>query len=110
MSIKKTCPDCGVNPGELHEDNCDVARCKNCGWQLLFHDNCDDPENTTWTGEWPGVAECKEFDLWSYFGPPWIVCKADHPQAVEDLNTLLVMAVKGEVIWDRGKERFVKPQ
>lgn len=31
----ETCPDCGVNQGELHKDACDVEQCRKCGKQRL---------------------------------------------------------------------------
>jgi hypothetical protein len=55
-----------------------------------------------WTGEFPGCAECREFDLWSYWGPPWISCHRDHPQASEDLNRLCSVAM-----WDKTRRRYV---
>ena len=60
----KNCPDCGVKPGEVHLDNCDVERCSQCGWQKLscgIHSGCDgtkhDKNFARWTGLWPGAAE-----------------------------------------------------
>lgn len=52
--ITATCPDCGVPPGQLHEDDCDVERCPICRGQLLTCD-CDVSEanRQPWTGEWP---------------------------------------------------------
>jgi hypothetical protein len=50
-----------------------------------------------WTGVWPGVEECRKYNLWSYFaeGRGWVRCTKDHPEASEDLNRLLV-----EYKWD----------
>ncbi len=58
----RDCPDCGVKPGEIHEDNCDVERCSVCGDQFL---SCSDDELlhnkafARWTGIWPGELESK---------------------------------------------------
>jgi hypothetical protein len=32
---RTTCHDCGAEPGELHEINCDVERCESCGGQRI---------------------------------------------------------------------------
>lgn len=32
---KKLCPDCAVEPGEIHHWGCDVERCPFCGFQML---------------------------------------------------------------------------
>lgn len=57
---------------------------------------------TVWTGEWPGIVECRELDLWVYDFPGM-------PGKSEDLNTLARMGFTGEVVWDRDKEKWVKP-
>jgi hypothetical protein len=60
------CPDCGVAPGEIHEDGCDVEICTVCGGQRLqclwlggqFHSGAfHDKEAAKWTGYWPVVKE-----------------------------------------------------
>lgn len=94
----KTCPDCGVVPGQRHRKGCDVARCHLCGWQAL---QCDDHglENvpsTLWTGEWPGTAECREMGLWRSEGVP-------------DLNQLATLAAEGHLVWSPSLERWVRP-
>jgi len=59
------CPDCQVEPGENHDEMCDVARCTSCKGQRLSCD-CEDGEPDIWTGKWPGVKECYERKLICY--------------------------------------------
>lgn len=93
---QETCHDCGVAPGELHKDGCDVERCPNCGAQRLSCDCKDDVmPRLRWTGVWPGVMECQEFG--------WYVPHGS--MLFEDLNRLYVDAV-----WDRETGRFVLPE
>lgn len=63
----RKCPDCGVEWGSKHDDNCDVARCTKCGGQRL---SCDckngDGDSDIWSGLWPGVMECYKNKLICY--------------------------------------------
>lgn len=67
----RRCPDCGIMPGGLHHLGCDVERCAKCGGQALSCDYCteegeeiDISHRERWTGEWPGVIECRELGFW----------------------------------------------
>jgi hypothetical protein len=64
---KRKCPDCAVEPGQQHEDGCDVARCLKCGGQHLGC-GCRDGIADVWVGIWPGIKECYEKKLLSRFG------------------------------------------
>ncbi len=111
---EKKCPDCRVSPGERHEDGCDVARCSLHGKQYLFCQDCldegfmmfspqaNDVMPTIWTGEWPGVEECREMGLYVYDFP-------GVPGKSEDLNRLAIMGLTGEVVWSVEKERWIRP-
>jgi len=56
----RNCHDCGVKPGKIHVDGCDVERCSVCGGQRL-QCNCSghDQAFSRWTGLWPGKAEAE---------------------------------------------------
>lgn len=83
------CPDCDAAVGEEHGLNCDVERCSVCGGQFLSctHET-HNPHLSRWTGEWPGVAECRELGWYSRLVPGrgWVPCAPDDPDATEDLN------------------------
>lgn len=139
MTELKPCHDCNAAPGELHTNGCDTERCPLCGGQALqclsshrcptcktffTTADCDsddegwptvvtDDMRIPWSGEWPGVMECREFGWYSYFDPanrdrktgdPWIRCSPDHPGASEDLNRL---ATRRDANWSRELKRWV---
>lgn len=70
----KSCPDCGVDAGKMHESDCDVARCTICGIQSLQCDKHLDSPMEVWSGIWPGIKECYEQKLIAYGsgGEGWV--------------------------------------
>lgn len=116
----RDCNDCGVRPGEAHQEGCDVARCMLTGEQRIQHDcgphcgtcSCTPCDPDIWSGEWPGVAECREFGWYSIWVKPgpgeqygkWVRASADHPEARADLNRLMT-----EARWSPELKRWVKP-
>ena len=60
-----------------------------------------------WSGESVGVAECREYGLYSVFSPStgWKSVDKDYPNAREDLNTLL-MTCK----WNKQQRKFIPCQ
>jgi len=121
MSEQRDCPDCGVTNGQQHTDGCDVARCLWTGMQRLscdyWLDYTDEPENAplvinpddphrcgrdTWTGRWPGDEDAARLGFWCIWsGHGWVRVEADHPDATEDLNRLVI-----EALWDRRARRW----
>lgn len=82
------CPDCRVEPNHKHHAGCDVERCSHCQGQWI---SCGckehDPSKSMWTGEWPGVVECRERGWYTVLEKgTWRPCAQDVPGAVEDLN------------------------
>jgi hypothetical protein len=96
----RPCPDCRVEPGQPHIGGCDVERCSVCTRQLISCKCTDrekhDPMASAWTGEWPGVADCRERGWYAVLRPDlgecrqgwvsWWPCTKDFPGAGEDLN------------------------
>ena len=106
MNKEQQCHDCGALPGELHENGCDVERCRACGGQAL---SCGckvrETERMPWTGEWPGVAECREYGWYAKLvpGKGWVQCEKNDPEASEDLNRLY-----RDALWSRDLGKFIK--
>ena len=99
------CPDCGVEPGELHDTNCDVERCGRCGGQRFSCGCISSSDRMPWTGTWPGVIECQDLGWYARLEPGktgWHTCDQDDPGAHEDLNRLAQLAN-----WDRKTKRWV---
>ena len=59
-----------------------------------------DPEKVPWTGEWPGVAECRERGWYIQMDPDTHLlgprCDANHPHASEDLNRWAIYIQTGK--------------
>jgi hypothetical protein len=113
------CPDCKALPGHEHDPGCDVEQCPFCGSQILSCDCSeaieDGYEPMRWTGTWPGVKECIEYDFWCRWKlfPPsaqldfqtsgWVRCAKEEPGARVDLNRL-----GEECTWDKVQRRWVR--
>jgi hypothetical protein len=93
-----SCSGCGAAVGQIHSRGCDVERCSVCGGQRLF---CDcpghEPALEVWTGEWPGVDECRRRGWHAVFvpGQGWLPCAPDAPGARPDLNRLAFFRAHG---------------
>jgi hypothetical protein len=56
-----------------------------------------------WSGEWPGVAACRDLDLYARFiRGTWEKCNKEDPEATEDLNSLPRLAR-----WDRDQRCWI---
>lgn len=102
----RSCGDCGAMPGEVHQDGCDVARCLTAGIQRLQCCEDHDCGTETWSGAWPGEADCEVLGWHSYFIPykGWLRCGPGHPEAGPDLNRLAM-----ETEWDPQACRHRRP-
>jgi hypothetical protein len=107
------CYGCGVSPGEVHEDGCGHAVCKATGQQLIqcggeFHEfkgtEYGEHEGecgpTVWLGYKHGELLALSLGWCTRWGPPWIDCGPDHPEAMMiDLNKIAI-----EMVWDAEKQ------
>lgn len=106
MTATKRCPDCCVYPGALHKEFCDVEPCRECGGQLLTCGcTINEAERLPWTGEWPGIEECREFGwyLKVVLGKGSVECAKDANGAREDLNRL-----GRDAVWSKEQGRFIR--
>lgn len=98
----RRCPDCRAMPGSPHDEGCDVERCGDCGIQRV-QCTCANKTPEIWTGEWPGVVDCRRLGFWCMrnpVGPGWIPVPAGTSGAIEDLNRLAT-----DTYWDAKLKR-----
>lgn len=115
------CRDCAVAVNTAHDEVCDIAVCLHSGGQRLqcYLSNYEpttmvsvglplvmeehDCGQDIWTGEWPGAAECREYDLWVRWDDAlgWVKTVKEDPQAREDLNSL-----KTSGTWNRELQKW----
>lgn len=104
--LQYECTQCVAVIGERHDSDCGIGKCRQTGVQYIQcygelhefngkeygeHDGLCEP--TRWGGEYPGVAECREYNLYTEPDSFWGV--------TEDLNTLF-----GYGTWDKETERM----
>ncbi|OXM44502.1 hypothetical protein [Amycolatopsis alba] len=88
---QRSCPRCHAKIGRVHHERCPVARCLATALQRTGHDEtCPCPEDT-WSGRWPGAAECFEYG-WTY------------GDGLPDFNRLMSTAA-----WDPVAHRWIRP-
>jgi hypothetical protein len=112
------CPRCKAQPGHPHQLGCSIERCPYCGGMLLLclSSGCQRADYDTpwppplddrlfWTGEWPGLRECRKFGWYArrVKGKGWLDCDKTDEGAQPNLNRLVYDAV-----WDREKKQYVR--
>lgn len=105
ITYQHTCPSCGVVVGQRHDSQiCDISRCADHGDQFSPQPGC---RPTRWLGYFPGQLEAVEYGFFCHWDSDngWVTCGPEHPEAMPDLNRLVV-----ECDWDREIERFIPRQ
>ena len=89
--VPNRCYDCGIASGMKHKYGCAIEICPLCAEQAL---SCSCQRNdewvrrrAPWTGEWPGIAECREFGWYVRYvpGQGMVRCDKDDTGATADL-------------------------
>lgn len=106
-----SCTGCGVKPGQPHINGCDLEVCASCGQQKIGCE-CENNINLSsvpWSGEFPGLAECREFGFYCINIPAtgWVPCEIDEPGAREDLNRLADEVHFGRIVWSVEQAKFI---
>ena len=78
MEDNKPCNHCGAEPGEVHRDWDDIARCRatgnqliQCGGELHTYKGIEYGEHEgecgpdIWDGEWPGEKDCRRYGIYT---------------------------------------------
>lgn len=106
MRVLEECPGCRVAPGQSHKDDCDHARCPDCGEQLFFHDCQEWPEDADgpnrdaiWHGIDPRAEVAHTQDWWT------TAVGIDHP--VEDFSRVSFAEALKQITWDPNGQRYV---
>jgi hypothetical protein len=101
----ETCPDaaCGVAVGQLHLNDCNIARCKACGEQAFLCSLTAKHSSTVFKGEFPGTSQAIERGWFVRMvdGEGWVQCLQTDPGARPDLNRLY-----SELNWNSELEIF----
>lgn len=100
-----TCPveSCGVSVGSRHSKVCSIARCKEHGDQFFSCANDGEHTPSLFKGDYPGAKEAIERGLFVRLveGKGWVPCAQDDPQAMPDLNRVMI-----ELKWNTDLEQF----
>jgi len=100
MTAEERCPGCGVEVGSEHEPACSVEECTCCYGQRFMCDCAGhDRKAAAWSGELPGVQECRERGWWCCLAPDGVGTRPatdDTPGATPDLTRRAVWKATGE--------------
>ena len=97
------CPGCRVAPGTAHHDECDHARCPDCGEQLLMCGQlCEEVDAPYRPALWHGVDQraqvARQHSWWT------TAVGIDH--LVEDYTRVLFAIVLGQIIWEPTSQTY----
>lgn len=94
------CPGCGSGPGSDHGDECDHARCPECGEQLIgCHEHGDSNRPARWHGVDQRAEVARKLGWWT------TAAGIDH--LVEDYTRVLYADGLGQITWDPQDQRYV---